>query len=72
MRMGRPRTFTASVWREGKWFIALCLEVDVANQGRSEAAALKNLSDAPELHFTPPVAALAPVVRPVPVKERAA
>ncbi|MGH7433571.1 MAG: type II toxin-antitoxin system HicB family antitoxin, partial [Candidatus Methylomirabilales bacterium] len=27
------RTFTASVWREGDWFVAQCLEVDVASQG---------------------------------------
>ncbi|MFN4181049.1 MAG: hypothetical protein ACK4I8_12100 [Armatimonadota bacterium] len=25
------RTFTAIVWREGKWFVAQCLEVDPFN-----------------------------------------
>ena len=51
--MNSKRIFSASVWREGKWFVAQCLEVDVASQGRSEAAALRNLADALELHFTP-------------------
>lgn len=66
------RKFTASVWREGKWFVAQCLEVDVASQGRSESAALKNLADALGLHFTPPVATEAPKVRPVEVEVSAA
>ena len=50
------QTFTASVWREGEWFVAQCLEVDVASQGESEAEALANLGEALELHFEPPVA----------------
>jgi predicted RNase H-like HicB family nuclease len=50
------RTFTASVWQEGEWFIAQCREVDVASQGETEEGALENLRDALELHFTPPVA----------------
>jgi hypothetical protein len=65
--MSRKKKYSASVWREGKWFVAQCLEVDVVSQGRSEAAALKNLADALALHFTPPVASLAPRVVPVEV-----
>ena len=68
----RKRKFTASVSREGRWFVAQCLEVDVASQGRSESAALKNLADAIALHFTPPVATRAPKVRPVEVNVSAA
>ena len=70
--MSKTKKFTASVWREGRWYLAQCLEVDVASQGRSESAALKNLADALELHFTPPVATRAPKVRPFEVKVRAA
>ncbi len=70
--MSKKRKFTAGVWREGKWYVAQCLEVDVASQGTSEAAALRNLSDALALHFMPPVAARAPRVRPVEVTVRAA
>jgi predicted RNase H-like HicB family nuclease len=47
-------SFTASVTREGRWFVAQCLEVDVASQDRSERAALANLAEALELYFEPP------------------
>lgn len=57
------RNFSASVWQEGEWFIAQCIEVDVASQGESEEEALENLRDALELHFAPPVATIAPHVR---------
>ncbi len=74
--MSRKKKFTASVWREGKWHVAQCLEVDVASQGTTEAAALRNLADALGLHFASPVATRAPRVRPVAVpievKRRAA
>jgi len=52
--------FTASVWREGEWFVAQCLEVDVASQGETEQEALHNLREAIELHFEPPVATAGP------------
>ena len=62
------RTFTASIWQEGEWFIAQCREVDVASQGETEEEALANLRDALELHFTPPVATIAPETRIVEVE----
>ena len=54
------QTFTASIWQEDEWFVAQCIEVDVASQGKNENEALENLRDALELHFTPPVATLVP------------
>ena len=66
------RKFTASVWREGRWYVAQCLEVDVASQGRSEKAALKALSEALALHFTPPIATSRPKLRAVTIASRAA
>ncbi len=57
------RSFRASVWQEGEWFIAQCIEVDIASQGETEEEALENLREALELHFTPPVATIAPLVR---------
>jgi len=51
--------FTASPWQEDEWFVAQCVEVDVASQGKTEDEALENLRDALELHFTPPVATFA-------------
>lgn len=62
------RNFSATVWQEGAWFIAQCLEVDIASQGATEEAALENLGEALELHFTPPVATVAPRVRSVEVE----
>jgi predicted RNase H-like HicB family nuclease len=52
--------FTASLWREGAWVVAQCLEVDVASQGESETEALANLQEALALHFEEPVATTGP------------
>ena len=41
--------FTAVVTREGKWFLARCLEVEVASQGEAVESALANLREALEL-----------------------
>ncbi len=54
------QTFTASIWQEDEWFVAQCVEFDVASQGKTEDEALDNLRDALELHFMPPVATMAP------------
>jgi predicted RNase H-like HicB family nuclease len=62
------QTFTASVWQEDVWFIAQCREVDVASQGETEEEALENLRDALELHFTPPLATVAPQIRTIEVE----
>jgi hypothetical protein len=65
------RRFTASVWREDRWFVAQCLETDVASQGRTEQMALKNLAEAIELHLLP-TATRVPSVRSIDVTVRAA
>ncbi len=52
------REFTASISREGDWFVAQCMEVDVASQGPTEEQALTNLEEALALHFEPPRAGL--------------
>lgn len=66
------RTLTASVWREGDWFVAQCLEVDVASQGATEAEALENLREALELYFEHPQPTVTPTVRPIEVEIGAA
>jgi len=71
-RRSVSREFTAVIRKEGKWFVAQCIEVDVASQGRSEKAALKNLQEALELHFQSPLASVIPAVRRVNVKVHAA
>jgi predicted RNase H-like HicB family nuclease len=66
------RTFPASVWREGDWYVSQCLEVDVASQGKSEEEALENLKEALELYFEPPNATLPPKIRTIEVEVGAA
>jgi predicted RNase H-like HicB family nuclease len=69
---GMKRPFAATVWREGKWYISQCLEVDVASQGETEEEALANLKEALELHFEPPQATRPPKVRTIEVEVGAA
>ena len=66
------RSFAATVWREGNWFVSQCLEVDVASQGETEEEALTNLQEALELYFEPPKATRPPKVRMVEVEIGAA
>jgi predicted RNase H-like HicB family nuclease len=64
--------FTASISQEDEWFVAQCVEVDVASQGMTEEEALENLRDALELHFTPPVATVTPQIRSLEIEVKAA
>jgi predicted RNase H-like HicB family nuclease len=66
------RTFSASVTVEDGWFVAQCLEVDVASQGASEQEAIANLKEALELYFEPPTATVTPRVVPVEIELGAA
>lgn len=66
------RPFAATVWREGKWYVSQCLEVDVASQGETEDEALANLKEALELHFEPPRPNRLPDVRMIEVEIGAA
>jgi len=66
------RSFAATVWREGNWYVSQCLEVDVASQGATEEEALANLREALELHFEPPQASRPPKVRTIEVEVGAA
>ena len=66
------RPFAASVWLEGPWYVAQCLELDIASQGETEAEALANLKEALELYFEPPQATRPPQVRLIEVEVGAA
>ncbi|MDZ8261578.1 type II toxin-antitoxin system HicB family antitoxin [Nostoc sp. ChiQUE01b] len=66
------RTFTASVWQEGNWFVAQCLQIDIASQGETETEALANLEEALSLHFEPPVATVLPQIKTLQVEIDAA
>ncbi|MEH2131405.1 MAG: type II toxin-antitoxin system HicB family antitoxin [Nostoc sp.] len=66
------RTFTASVWQESNWFVAQCLEIDIASQGETETEALANLEEALSLHFEPPLATVLPQIKTLQVEIGAA
>jgi predicted RNase H-like HicB family nuclease len=61
---------TAVVTQEGEWYVARCLEVEVASQGHSVEEALANLKQALEVYFedAPPVEASHPIVALVEVR----
>ena len=42
---------TAAITHEGPWYVARCLDVEVASQGENVEAALDNLREALELYF---------------------
>ena len=56
------KRFHAVIRREGEWFVAQCLDVDVASQGETEPEALAALREALELHFQPPLPTKKPKV----------
>ncbi|PHM05723.1 type II toxin-antitoxin system HicB family antitoxin, partial [Nostoc sp. 'Peltigera malacea cyanobiont' DB3992] len=60
------------VWQEGNWFVAQCLEIDIASQGETETEALANLEEALSLHFEPPVATIIPQIKTLQVEIGAA
>lgn len=49
--MKKQQTLTNIVWKEGKYFVAQCLNIDVSSFGKSYEEALKNLQEAIELYL---------------------
>ena len=43
--------FTNIIWKEGKYYVAQCLNVDVSSFGKTKKDALKNLEEALELYL---------------------
>lgn len=41
----------ATIWKEGKYYVSQCLNVDVASFGATKKEALANLEDALELYL---------------------
>ena len=46
-----PHRFTAALTKDGDWYVAQCLEVNVVSQGETVELALANLKEALELYF---------------------
>ena len=70
MSESRVAHLTAAVVREGDWYVARCLEVEVTSQGESVDDALANLTEALELYFEdePLIDAPQPIVAPIEVR----
>jgi len=67
--------FTAAITHEDEWYVARCLQVEVASQGESVEEALANLREALELYFEDealPADMQSPIIAPVDVTVRAA
>ena len=43
--------FVSTAWKEGKYYIAQCLNVDVSSFGKTKKEALKNLEEALALYL---------------------
>ena len=61
--------FTGALFKEGKWFVSLCLELDVASQGHTIHEAKKMLAEAVELYLETCFENNLPYLRPVPKDE---
>ena len=69
--MSQTLRLTATVVADGDWFVARCVEVEVASQGRTIEEALANLREALELYFEDepaPEALPEPIVAPIEVR----
>lgn len=49
--MKKPLQLKNIVWKEGRYFVAQCLNVDVSSFGRTKKEATINLQEALELYF---------------------
>jgi predicted RNase H-like HicB family nuclease len=54
----------SAVWREGRQYVAQCLNIDVSSFGKTKTAALANLKEAVELYLEDvPVSRIAKIRR---------
>ena len=51
MKEGKKFNLQNIVWKEGKYFVSQCLNIDISSFGRTKKEALKNLSEAINLYF---------------------
>ena len=61
--------FTGAIFKEGERFVSLCLEVDVASQGRTIRESKKMLAEAVALYLETCIESNLPHLRPVPKEE---
>lgn len=61
--------FTGAIFKEGRQFVSLCLEVDVASQGHTVREAKSMLAEAVGLYLETCFESNTPYLRPVPKEE---
>jgi predicted RNase H-like HicB family nuclease len=61
--------FTGVIFREGRSFVSLCLELDVASHGRNPGEAKKMLAEAVTLYLETCIEDGIPYLRPVPKED---
>ncbi len=61
--------FTGAIYKEGKWFVSLCLELDVASQGHTLLQSKKMLAEAVSLYLESCFENNSPYLRPIPPRE---
>ena len=47
----RVKTLQILVWKEDKYFVAQCLDVDISSFGETREEAIENLNEALDLYF---------------------
>ena len=50
-KVGASKKFTAVLTKEGKWYVAHCVELGVVSQGKTVEDAQANLKEAVELYL---------------------
>ena len=66
---------TAAITHEGGWYVARCLQFEVASQGETVESALANLREALELYFEDeplPADVQLPIIAPLEISIRSA
>ena len=61
--------FTGAIFREGRQFVSVCLELDVASQGKNPGEARKMLAEGVSLYLESCFEDGVPYLRPVPKEE---
>jgi len=47
----KQQSLQSIIWKEGKYYVAQCLNIDISSFGKTKKEALKNLDEALELYF---------------------
>ncbi|OGF73875.1 hypothetical protein A3J56_02925 [Candidatus Giovannonibacteria bacterium RIFCSPHIGHO2_02_FULL_46_20] len=47
----KQQSLQSIIWKEGKYYVAHCLNIDISSFGKTKKEALKNLDEALELYF---------------------